>query len=116
MAIADHASKIKAAVSAIDTALGELEQRLASFKASCQVPAEVWQSLQEKAASGELGADMQAAAGLVAGGGETWDSLFSGQSSNSDLVISHLDAMQAEHGAAARAGVGPNGMPAELYR
>ncbi|MFX0580896.1 hypothetical protein [Nocardia nepalensis] len=100
----DFASRMATALEKVKTAIEQADQQLAVFKGANEVPADVLQKLQTKAQSGELGADMQAAAGLVSGG-ETWAALFSGKSSNSGLLLSHLDKMRTEHGDAVRAAV-----------
>ncbi|WP_433202646.1 hypothetical protein ACQP1G_12645 [Nocardia sp. CA-107356] len=61
--------------------------------------------LQSKAQSGDMGAEMQSAASLVSSGVDTWSNLFSGKSSNSGLVSSHLDKMITENRDAIRAAV-----------
>ncbi|MEU0503259.1 hypothetical protein [Nocardia sp. NPDC005998] len=101
----DFTARIATALEKVKTAIEEADRQLAHFKADNQVPAEVLAELQSKAQSGELGADMQSAASLVSSGVDTWPNLFSGKSSNSGLVSSHLDKMITENRDAIRAAV-----------
>ncbi|WP_405160188.1 hypothetical protein OG203_27620 [Nocardia sp. NBC_01499] len=120
MPISSPGSDIRAAISRLDAAIDQAEQDLASYKQRNQPTAAELQQLTEKASSGELGADMQAAAGLVSSGAETWMGLFSGVSAYSHLLESHVNRMVAEHSGAIQASIAGDGsfhpLPDDLYK
>ncbi|MET9285416.1 hypothetical protein [Nocardia beijingensis] len=105
MAVAnnDYDAKVRAAMDNLRSAIADTRNQLNSYRQRNQPSAELLQHLQDKASSGDLGADMQALADLVASGQETWMNLFTTATANSALLHSHLDRMYAEHGAAVRA-------------
>ncbi|MEW1740064.1 hypothetical protein AB0346_29370 [Nocardia beijingensis] len=105
MAVAnnDYDAKVRAAMDNLRSAIADTRNQLNSYRQRNQPSAELLQHLQDKASSGDLGADMQALADLVASGRETWMNLFTTDTANSALLHSHLDRMYAEHGAAVRA-------------
>ena len=54
-------------------------------------------ALEEQAASGELGEDMQTLVEKIRSGEDTWEQVFSGQSPHGALLQAHLLRMVDEH-------------------
>ena len=54
-------------------------------------------ALEEQAESGELGDDMRTLVEKIKGGEDTWERVFSGESSNGALLQGHLTTMFEEH-------------------
>ncbi|WP_194814251.1 hypothetical protein [Nocardia sp. XZ_19_385] len=103
---ADPSDSVSGALSQLRTHLSELTGKVAAYKQENELSAAELQQLSESASSGELGADMQAAANLVASGQDTWQAMFAGDSSNAGLIVSNFDRSVSENSAAVRAGLG----------
>jgi uncharacterized protein HemY len=99
----DHRSQAEV-LAAIHAAREDLTSSLADLRASVEelekkplLTDEERQALEEQAASGELGEDMQTLVEKIRGGEDTWEQVFSGQSPNGALLQGHLARMVDEH-------------------
>lgn len=99
MAIVDRGDEFGSILEELTSALSDLKQEVERLAQGNVTTAEEARQLQELAESGELGPEMEQAAGLVVSGAETWDSLFSGQSANSSLLFPVMEANAARYGA-----------------
>ncbi|MEV6276757.1 hypothetical protein [Nocardia sp. NPDC051832] len=106
MAAVTPDDSVSGALTKLQSHLSGLAGKAAAYQQENQLSAAELQQLSESASSGELGADMQAAANLVASGQDTWQAMFAGDSSNAGLLVSNFDRSASENSAAVRAGLG----------
>ncbi|WP_069163723.1 hypothetical protein [Nocardia altamirensis] len=98
MAAVDKGGQYEAILANLKSELDKLRAETQRVAQENVTSAEEAQQLSQLAKSGELGAEMQQAASLVAGGSETWDSLFSGKSANSALLEPIMQANAGKYG------------------
>ena len=99
----DHRSQAEI-LAAISAAREDLTSSLADLTATVEeleqrplLTDEEKEALEEQAASGELGEDMQTLVETIRGGEDTWEQVFSGRSPNSALLQGHLKRLVDEH-------------------
>ncbi|WP_067853221.1 hypothetical protein [Nocardia shimofusensis] len=98
MAAVDRSGQYESILADLKSEIGKLREETQRVAQANVTSAEEAQQLSQLAASGELGAEMQQAASLVAGGSETWDSLFSGKTANSAFLEPIMQANMEEYG------------------
>jgi hypothetical protein len=97
--------ELRAATAELDGVIAQARVDLARFERDNQPTAAELRALQEAAASGSLGFDMQELARRVDDGADSWPAIFSGESPNSVLLQGHLTRMIEENREAARVAI-----------
>lgn len=95
---AEILAAIEAAREELTTTMADLRATVATLDAQPLMTDEEREKLEEQAASGELGDDMQELVARITGGEATWEQVFSGQSPHAALLHGHLASMWEEHG------------------
>ena len=83
--------QLLAATAELDQTVAQARVDLADFQRAHQPTAEDTRALQEAAASGDLGFDLEELARLIDEGRDSWAAVFSGQSPNADLLRGLLE-------------------------
>lgn len=84
-------AQLRAARSELDGAVEGAWRDVARFRRDYAPTAQEYRDLQDAAARGTLGDDMQELARRIERGDDTWDAVFSGESPNSELLGSTID-------------------------
>ncbi|MFD8098402.1 hypothetical protein ACFV24_02605 [Nocardia fluminea] len=98
MATHDENSQYESILAQLKSEMNNLRREVQQLTQATATSAEEALQLSQVAKSGEWGPEMQQAAELVANGIETWDSLFSGRSTNSALLKSAMQPNAAKYG------------------
>ncbi|GAA1448376.1 hypothetical protein GCM10009641_76260 [Mycobacterium cookii] len=81
----------------LSTGLADLQATVDELTSRPLLTEEEKKVLEEQAESGELGEDMRTLVGKIKDGEDTWEQVFSGESSNGSLLQGHLTRMFEEH-------------------
>ena len=81
----------------LSTSLADLRETVDAMNARPLLTPEEKEALEAQAASGELGEDMRTLVARIQGGEDTWEQVFSGESSHASLLRGHLTRLVEEH-------------------
>ena len=81
----------------LSTSLADLRETFDAMNARPLLTPEEKEALEAQAASGELGEDMRTLVARIQSGEDTWEQVFSGESSHASLLRGHLTRLVEEH-------------------